>query len=375
MLYRKFGKTEHQISLIGMGGMRFNESDYLSGDLDACAEVMVHAYKKGVNYFDTAPLYCHDKSLEIFARGIARMDRDKIFVTSKASPNNTGEQNGDDILHAIERDCKRLGVDYIDFFHLWCVLSFDMFAEYEKMGILDGLRKAKERGLIRHINISTHASGDDIEKILETGFFEGCLLNYNATNFAFRQKGVEAAARLGIGVITMNPLGGGLIPRNPEFYSFLKDSPDDTVAKAAIRFNASHPALNVVLVGATTTAHIDEACEAIENLQPVSAARLAQMKLHLTENLNNLCTMCGYCDGCPMDIPIPKMMDAYNQYILSGNDPAAMTGRMDGHWQIDYTPAGQCIGCGACEAKCTQKLPIVARLKELYDACEVVFMK
>lgn len=375
MLYRKFGKTGLDVSVIGMGGMRFDENDYLKGNLDACADVMVHAYEKGINYFDTAPKYCHDKSREIFARGIKRMDRSKIFLTSKASPENTGEKNADDMLRSIERDCKLLGVEYIDFFHLWCVLSLDMFRRYEKMGMIDGLMRAKEQGLIRHINLSTHADGDDIEKMLETGYFDGCLLNYNATNFAFRQKGLAAAKRLGVGVITMNPLGGGLIPRNPEFYSFLKNSPEDTVAKGAIRFNASHPELNVVLVGATKKEHIDEACEAIENLQTITDSQMTELKKHLTENLNSLCTMCGYCKGCPVNIEIPKMMDSYNQYILAGNDPSAMASRMDDHWQINYEPAGDCIACGACESKCTQHLPIIARLKELYDACEVVFKK
>lgn len=41
------------------------------------------------------------------------------------------------------------------------------------------------------------------------GAFEGVTLGYNAVNFAYRQKGVEAAAKAGMGIVTMNPLGGG----------------------------------------------------------------------------------------------------------------------------------------------------------------------
>lgn len=370
MLYRKFGKTGLDVSVIGMGGMRFPEDDVLKGDLDSCADVMVHAYEKGVNYFDTAPLYCHDKSREIFALGIKQMDRSKIYITSKASPGNTGEQNADDMLRAIERDCKLLGVEYIDFFHLWCVLSLGMFQEYEKMGVIDGIRRAKEQGLVRHISISTHASGPEIEKILESGYFESCTLNYNATNFAFRQQGLEAAHRLGVAAVSMNPLGGGVIPRNPEFYSFLKQSPDDTAVKGAVRFNASQPGLNVVLIGASKKEHIDEACEAIKTLRPITAEQLESLKLHLTSSLDSLCTMCGYCKNCPVELPIPKLMDSYNQFVLDGGkDYARIAGRLDGHWGLSWELAKKCLACGACEKKCTQHLPIIARLREIQTEC------
>lgn len=367
MLYRKFGKTGKDISIIGMGGMRFDPEMYQKGDIDACADVMVHAYKQGINYFDTAPLYCHDMSREIFSRGIKQMDRSKIFITSKASPENTGEKTEDDMLRAIENNLKILGVDYIDFFHLWCVLSFEMFERYEKMGMVRALHKAKELGMIRHANISTHASGEEIAKMLETGYFEGCLLNYNATNFAFRQKGLEAAKRLNIGVITMNPLGGGMIPRNPKFYEFLQEDENDTAVKGAIRFNASHPELNVVLVGATYKEHIDEACQAITNLKPITTEQLKHVKAHLTENLNSLCTMCGYCKGCPADIEIPKMMDSYNQYLLDPENPKAITSRLNAHWGLSAEQAAKCIACGSCESKCTQHLPIIDRLAEIAE--------
>jgi uncharacterized protein len=44
---------------------------------------------------------------------------------------------------------------------------------------------------------------------------------------------------------------------------------------------------------------------------------------HLHASFDGLCTGCGYCLPCPVDIPIPKFLDAYNQLILShGDDPA-----------------------------------------------------
>ena len=42
------------------------------------------------------------------------------------------------------------------------------------------------------------------------------------------------------------------------------------------------------------------------------------MGKHLTQELDALCTGCSYCDECPVDIAIPKLMDAYNEFVLTG---------------------------------------------------------
>ena len=47
----------------------------------------------------------------------------------------------------------------------------------------------------------------------------------------------------------MNPLGGGMIPRNAERLSFLKGEHDRDVVEAALRFNISQPAITSALVG------------------------------------------------------------------------------------------------------------------------------
>ena len=77
--------------------------------------------------------------------------------------------------------------------------------------------------------------------------------------------------------------------------------------------------------------------------------------------LNNLCTGCGYCKHCPVDIDIPKFMDAYNEKILGNN----MANRLQFHWRVSSKQANDCIKCGQCETLCTQHLPIIERLEEI----------
>lgn len=62
MIYREYGSTGKKVSVIGFGGMRFGK------DEDYAAEVVRHANKLGINYFDTAPFYCDDRSENILEK-------------------------------------------------------------------------------------------------------------------------------------------------------------------------------------------------------------------------------------------------------------------------------------------------------------------
>ncbi|MFO7576775.1 MAG: 4Fe-4S dicluster domain-containing protein, partial [Pelovirga sp.] len=159
----------------------------------------------------------------------------------------------------------------------------------------------------------------------------------------------------------------GLIPRNPERFAFLKRSPEESVVAAALRFNLSHPAITSALVGFTSRTEIDQAVAAVADFTPLSPAAQERLQDHLDHSFDGLCTGCGYCLPCPVDIPIPKFLDAYNQLILSGGDQALVNDRFRLHWNIDRKLAATCTACGACEARCTQHLPIIERLRQLVD--------
>ena len=164
----------------------------------------------------------------------------------------------------------------------------------------------------------------------------------------------------------MNPLGGGLIPQNPEAFSYLTEGTDLTVAQAALRFVASQKEITVTLAGCTKKEHVDDAVKAVENLVEEPAEVVAEKYDKKGMALNNLCTGCGYCKGCPKGIEIPKFMDAYNQKILTG-DAQAILRRLENHWDLEQCRAGECIACGKCERQCTQHLPIIERLKEIKE--------
>lgn len=364
MYYKQYGDTDMKVSAVGLGTMRYDEEDVKAGRLSKCAEIPLYAFEKGINYWDTAPFYCDDKSEIITGMALSQVKRDQVYVTSKVNFGTLdGDTSRDSFRRRLEMSLDRLQTDYIDFYHMWCMLNLQSWEKHME-ALYRFFEEAKAEGLIRNIVFSSHMEGNDIEQVVATGKFKGMLIGYNALNYRFRQSGIKAAHDKGMGVVVMNPLGGGMIPQNPDAFAYLTKGTDLTVPQAALRFVASHKEITVTLAGCTTKAHVDDAVKAVENLEERPAEEIVKRYEEEGVSFNNLCTGCGYCKGCPKEIPIPKMMDAYNQYILSGKKEN-ITDRLSGHWNVEKALASECIGCRKCERQCTQHLPIVERLAEI----------
>ena len=361
MYYKQYGNTDMKVSAIGMGCMRYNNDDINAGNLEKCSELVLYAHEKGINFFDTAPFYCQDKSEEITGMALSQLPRDSYYVSSKV---NLGTLNNkfspDEFRRRLETTLSRLKVDYLDFYYLWCMLDLKSFQKHFDT-MYSSFEKAKEEGLIRNITFSSHMQGNDLEEVIKLDAFQGMLIGYNALNYRFRQSGIAAAYKKGMGIVVMNPLGGGLIPNNPDVFSYLSEGTDLTTVQAALRFVASHKEITVTLNGFSTKEHVDDAVKAVENLEEKPAAQIYEEYERKGIALNNLCTGCGYCLHCPKDIEIPKFMDAYNEKLL-GNK---LIDRLKFHWHIPASQAAECIACGKCERLCTQHLPIIERLKEI----------
>jgi predicted aldo/keto reductase-like oxidoreductase len=358
MIYRNYGNTGKKVSLLGFGGMRFGHID----DHDECVRMMVTAAKGGVTYFDTAPGYFETKSETVFGKGFAELRRLNLPYYAATKTFKTTEK---DVRTEIEGQLKRLNIPAIDFYHVWCITSLENWQGRKKDGVLDIFRKLKEEGLIKHICVSSHLTGNDIEQLLMEGVFEGVLFGYSAYNYRTREAAFNAIRAKKLGAVVMNPLGGGVIPEHPERFAFLK-RPGEEIIPAALRFLWDHEDITVTLVGFSTEDQVKEALSAMDGYKPRSAAELEKVKAGSSASMEGICTGCAYCDDCPQGIPIPKFMDAYNQKLLS-KDPKAdvILNRLRWHWNLDSQKAADCVACGQCEGACTQHINIIERLKEI----------
>ncbi len=357
MIYRNYGKTGEKVSFLGFGGMRFEDPD----NLDKSVRTVIRAFDKGVTYFDTAPHYCNDKSEDIMGTAINEMKRNgkKFYISTKTSASTIDKFRKD-----LEKSLKRLNVECIDFYNMWCLMSIPDWEKRKTAGVVNEILKAKEEGLIRHAVFTSHQSGDEIRKVIQEGYFEGVTLGYSAANFAFREEGINSAGDNGLGVVVMNPLNGGLIPDNEDIFSFLKIRKEQNIIDAAIHFLLNNNTISTAIVGFRNEQDVDMAVSAVESFKPYTDKQIQQLESNLKEAYNTFCTTCMYCNVCPEDIPVWKFMEAYNNVILKGGKEVSK--RLRFHWHItDLEFLEKCTMCGKCEEVCTQHLPILERFEDL----------
>ena len=341
---------------LGFGGMRFENPQ----DISASAETVLRAYEKGITYFDTAPGYCEDKSEIIMGEAIKEMKKGSSPFTISTKSNKA---DGSELRAQLETSLKRLNVDSIDYYNCWYVLTKKDWESRKKGGAVDAILKAKEEGLIKHAVFSTHLPGAHIRDVIEEGYFEGVTLGYSIINFPFRQDGIKAAIENDMGVVVMNPLGGGVVTENEKTFSFLKAYKEQSMLEAALHFLLSDPRITVPLVGFRNISDVDTAVAAVESFKPYTADQIDYIQKRVEGDFNQLCTSCMYCDVCPEGIPVWNFMEAYNHLKLKGAE--SVSDRLKWHWGTDISELDKCTKCLKCERACTQTLPIMDRFEEL----------
>lgn len=128
MEYRKLGRTELEVSAIGLGTMTWG---FQNTEADGF-EQMDYALEQGINFFDTAEMYAIPPSADTYGTTeniignwfASRKTRDKVILATKMSgPGNKwirdgGAINKKNIQLAFEDSLKRLQTDYIDLYQL-----------------------------------------------------------------------------------------------------------------------------------------------------------------------------------------------------------------------------------------------------------------
>ena len=194
---------------LGLGTNRFiiKGSDDLEG-IEKSVELVTAALNAGVQYVDVAHNYSRGMAQTICKQAFSKKLKFAPKVTVKSS--YPTDKNSDGALRRVDSTLENLGLEKAFCFVCWSIFSYDEFLEITKKGgVYDGALKAKDQGLVEHICFSTHAAPADIIKILESKAFEGVTISFSVLNSSAMNQVLDCAERNNIGVVVMNPLGGG----------------------------------------------------------------------------------------------------------------------------------------------------------------------
>ena len=117
MEYRRFGRTDLQVSAIALGSGGPNRFGQRVGIPEAHIHRLVrHALELGINLFDTSPGYS-DSEL-ILGRALAGVARDRYHLSTKVVIDDavTGEHPApvQQVVASVEASLRRLRVDHVD---------------------------------------------------------------------------------------------------------------------------------------------------------------------------------------------------------------------------------------------------------------------
>jgi predicted aldo/keto reductase-like oxidoreductase len=252
-----------------------------------------------------------------------------------------------------------------------------------KGGHIHSAMKAKEEGLIKHLSFSFHDKAENMIPIIDSGYFESVLCQYNLLDRS-NEKSIAYAREKGLGVVIMGPVGGGKLGAPSEVIRGMLNKDVRSTAEMALRFVLANNNVNMALSGMTTVDNVEENARvaAIEGV--LTQSELEQIDAMLEENkrLAELyCTGCKYCMPCSRNVNIPHVFSLMNYHKIYGltdyakKEYAALAVPIDqrtNNWEKERgLGASACIRCGECEVKCPQRLKIMDQLKETHAALSV----
>ncbi|MCX5758944.1 MAG: aldo/keto reductase [Candidatus Hydrogenedentes bacterium] len=343
-----------RIPRANLGAMR------LPADLDVAAALIRKAIDAGMVYIDASRGYenCELK----LARALKGGYRKRVILSTKWSPwamsiDKTNAPSADCVRRRIDEQMKRLEVDYLDYYQIWSINSRDQFDQVVRRGgMLDGIRKAVGEGLVGHIGFTTHDEPESLISYLpEADWCEIILFSYNLLQTRYAPA-IAAAHEHGIGTLVMNPVAGGrLAEPSPVLTELAHEVGAVSVPDLAIRYIMSNPNVDTILSGVGKPADIRDSIASVEigHFSEEQLRRIHQYMAKVSDGAGRLCTGCEYCLPCPAEINIPEVMACVQDERHWGFAVSARA-----RYNRQETGADACTDCGACEEKCTQKLPI-----------------
>jgi predicted aldo/keto reductase-like oxidoreductase len=335
MIYKKLGRTNLNVSVIGLGGGVFNRNKDPSITLEKAREAINFAVNKGINFIDMGKEYDEE-----FISDAIKEVREKIHVITRSESRNAEEMEKD-----IKDSIKKLKVKPVVYEIM--VNSVEDLRNKEKEGVIAALKEAKLKGEIKFTGIFSHKI-EVLKEAIKTNEFDVVMTLYNAVHRMAEQI-FPLKKKYKFGFIAAAPFATGIIGKN------------NKSAEEALKFVLSSNYVDTVVIGMKNLSHVNENVSVGSKEWKISKTERNKI-LEKFENFlgKNFCRMCRYCQ-CPIGIQIADILKlrilaiSYNHFDLAKFQ-----------YSMQKIKADLCNECGICEKECPYNLRIIELLKDTH---------
>ena len=289
MQFRRFGRTNLQVSVVGLGSGGLSLLGQTTGASEQQSVAIVsRALDLGINLIDTSSGYRESEVL--IGRAIEGVPRDRVVLASKFHPVDLGKGSVIDqaaLQVSLERSLERLGVDHLDLlqFHGVQPEYYDDVVDR----FLPVARSLQEQGKFRFLGITEkyHLDGGHsmLRRALSDDFFDAIMVGYNllapgAERWILPQARKQDVAVMGMFAVRRalsNPvrlqecigdlkergiIAADAIPEEGPL-DWLLEGDVDSVTSAAYKFVAGNPDVSSVLTGTGNVSHLEANVRAV----------------------------------------------------------------------------------------------------------------
>src|SRR5208283_1992845 len=213
MQKRKLGKSNLEVSAIGLGCMRMSAGHGpVAGTKEEMIAVMRGAVERGVTFFDTAQVYGPFVNEEVVGEGLAPV-RDQVVIATKfgfalnghGRPSPCLDSRPNYIKESVEGSMKRLRVDTIDLLY-----QHRVDPEVPIEDVAGAVKDLIQVGKVKHFGLS-EAGAKTIRRAHAVQPVAALQSEYSLLWRGPEEEILPTCEELGIGFVPWSPLGAGFL--------------------------------------------------------------------------------------------------------------------------------------------------------------------